>query len=56
MSEMRKGAWYVNQKTGERRTLESWGEKNVTLGMGNKAIAAKRIARSEFEANWELEA
>lgn len=55
MSEMRKGAWYVHRETGERRTLESWGEKNVTLGLGAKAIAPKRIPRSDFEANWKLE-
>jgi hypothetical protein len=51
---MLKGAHYRHKKSGYVRTLSSWGEKNVRLGLGTKAIGDMRITREEFEREWEL--
>lgn len=54
ISQYIKNAWFVHLTTGERRTLHSWGDKHVKLGLGYKMPALRQITREEFDREWEL--
>jgi hypothetical protein len=47
-------AWYRKRGTEVFATLDSWGEKNVNLGLGPKLPAPRRMTRAEFERDWEI--
>jgi hypothetical protein len=47
-------AWYRKRGTEVFATLDSWGEKNVKLGLGPKMPAPRRMTRTEFERDWAV--